>query len=88
AAVKLNADFAKRFTAKEASLLRVGTADIEEGVNRWTNADLLAAHGEFTLTSTHSCDTGEKLFIMANKTLLSSLRLMEAGSGQLRELRF
>jgi hypothetical protein len=46
AAIKLNADFAKKFTAKEASRLAAGTADIEKGVDKWSEADAEATFGE------------------------------------------
>lgn len=86
AAIKLNADFAKKFTAKEASRLAAGTADIEKGVDKWSEADAEATFGELALTTHHNCDAGHGVFVNANSDLLSSLRFMEAGSEQLTKV--
>ncbi len=84
-AVKLKAHFAKKFTARKAFLLPVGTDYIETGVGEWRKTDLLAANGELAL-NLHSCAPGEQLFDQANYVLLLSLDDMEEGREQLVKL--
>lgn len=86
AAIKLNADFGKKFTAKEASRLAAGTADIARGVDKWSEADAEATFGELALTTHHNCGAGHGFLVNANSDLLSSLRLMEAGSEELTKV--